>query len=218
MRYALVEVTPREGGIHPVDGQLAEDDDIQRVALHHIHRLSDGSGVLLYYLRGDADRIRELISEHPDTLAGEVSEMGDSIYAYIHFKPEAGSIADELLRLTQELEIVLDPPFECTEGGGFRVTLVGEDAAIQRAAQQTPAGLSAELLELGEYRPERERLASMLTDRQREILRTAIDAGYYEEPRRVTYEDLADELDLSSATVGEHLRRIEGKILTEVDP
>ena len=57
-------------------------------------------------------------------------------------------------------------------------------------------------------------LRSHLTDRQREVLRAALEAGYYEWPRRCTGQEVAAELDISSATFSEHIHAAERKLLT----
>lgn len=59
-------------------------------------------------------------------------------------------------------------------------------------------------------------LRDRLTDRQREVLQLAHDRGYYEWPRRITQEELAEELDLSAATVTQHLRSAEQKLITMI--
>ncbi|WP_435179863.1 helix-turn-helix domain-containing protein [Halorussus sp. AFM4] len=46
-----------------------------------------------------------------------------------------------------------------------------------------------------------------LTDRQREALRTATEMGYYDVPRRVELEDVAEVLGVSRQAVSERLRR-----------
>jgi predicted DNA binding protein len=46
-----------------------------------------------------------------------------------------------------------------------------------------------------------------LTDAQRDILLLALEAGYFEEPREASLEDLAAELDISRQAVGTRLRR-----------
>ncbi|WP_435063442.1 bacterio-opsin activator domain-containing protein [Halobaculum sp. EA56] len=53
-----------------------------------------------------------------------------------------------------------------------------------------------------------------LTDRQREVLRTAFEAGYYDWPRACTGERVADELGISSATFSEHIHAAERKLIT----
>ena len=50
-------------------------------------------------------------------------------------------------------------------------------------------------------------LLESLTDRQLTVLAAAVEAGYFEVPRRATLDDLATEFDLEKSTVSEHLRR-----------
>lgn len=56
-------------------------------------------------------------------------------------------------------------------------------------------------------------LETRLTDRQREILESAHAAGYYDWPREVTAEELAERFDISPATFHQHLRAAERKLL-----
>lgn len=54
-----------------------------------------------------------------------------------------------------------------------------------------------------------------LTDRQREVVERALEAGYFDWPRDVTGEELASELGISRTTFLEHLRKAERKILAD---
>jgi len=56
----------------------------------------------------------------------------------------------------------------------------------------------------------------MLTDRQREILSAAYHGGYYETPRQVTGEDLAESFGISSPTVYNHLQAAHRSLLSSV--
>lgn len=56
-------------------------------------------------------------------------------------------------------------------------------------------------------------LDDRLTDRQREVLRAAYDAGYYEWPRESTGTAVAERLDITSATFSEHIHAAERKLL-----
>ncbi|MDZ5809847.1 bacterio-opsin activator domain-containing protein [Halorubrum sp. AD140] len=56
-------------------------------------------------------------------------------------------------------------------------------------------------------------LAERLTDRQWNTLRLAFERGYFERPRRITQEGIAEELDLSPSTVGQHLHTALRKLL-----
>ena len=59
----------------------------------------------------------------------------------------------------------------------------------------------------------RQVLETELTDRQREVLRAAYDAGYYEWPRECTGADVAEDLGITSATFSEHIHAAERKLL-----
>ncbi|WP_449329046.1 helix-turn-helix domain-containing protein [Salinigranum rubrum] len=72
------------------------------------------------------------------------------------------------------------------------------------------------LKQTGDFQPSMNDPAAQLTDRQIEVVRKAVAAGYYEIPRRVTQRELADEIGVSQGTIGDHLRRIESKIIQSV--
>lgn len=59
----------------------------------------------------------------------------------------------------------------------------------------------------------RETLTERLTEKQLQALRTAYFAGYFEWPRRSSAEEIADSLDISSATLHFHLRHALDKVL-----
>ncbi|WP_440767155.1 bacterio-opsin activator domain-containing protein [Natronorubrum sp. DTA7] len=55
-----------------------------------------------------------------------------------------------------------------------------------------------------------------LTDRQRQVLELALDAGYFERPRRHNTGELAAMLDISRATFTQHLRAAQSKVFEEL--
>jgi predicted DNA binding protein len=54
---------------------------------------------------------------------------------------------------------------------------------------------------------------TLLTDRQREVLETAVREGYFEVPRTCTLADIADELDIDKSTASTVLRRGESRLV-----
>ena len=52
-----------------------------------------------------------------------------------------------------------------------------------------------------------------LSEKQEKIIRLAIDLGYYEWPKKISAQEIAKRLKLSPATVLEHLRKAEFKII-----
>ncbi|QLD87914.1 helix-turn-helix domain-containing protein [Natronomonas salina] len=213
MRYVKVSLIPTEGDVDPVGDEIAAEPSLQREAILHINRLNDGTVVLLTRLRGDADALDGILGSREDVLSYNVSPLRDGMQAYLHAEPTPTAAA--LLDLTQEHEFVLDTPIEYGPDG-IRVAVIGEEETVRQAIEDVPEEIRVELEQLSDYDPELRELSSMLTDRQREILDTAADLGYYEVPRRATHQDIADELDLSTTTVGEHLRKIEARMLSEI--
>jgi predicted DNA binding protein len=118
-----------------------------------------------------------------------------------------------MLARGRDLELVRDMPIELTDDGAQRVTLVGTEEAFARTSPDPPDRVRIEVERMGEYHPEAGRLVDALTARQREVLEAAVDAGYYEAPREATHEDVAERVDCSPATVGEHLQKVERAVL-----
>ncbi|WP_394296308.1 helix-turn-helix domain-containing protein [Natrinema versiforme] len=52
-----------------------------------------------------------------------------------------------------------------------------------------------------------------LTERQRDTVKTALELGYYDIPKRATQEDIAAELNCAPSTAAEHLQKAESQIL-----
>lgn len=57
-------------------------------------------------------------------------------------------------------------------------------------------------------------LDERLTPRQREVLTTAYDLGYYDPERGTTGEAISNELDISAPTVSQHLKAAERKLVS----
>lgn len=99
---------------------------------------------------------------------------------------------------------------------GLAFSVIGAQTEIGRTVTAADeAGLNVFLERLTEYRGPRSRLDA-LTERQREILRTAYGMGYYEVPREATTDDIAAAVDLDPSTVTEHLQRAEHNLLTQI--
>lgn len=56
-------------------------------------------------------------------------------------------------------------------------------------------------------------VAERLTERQREVMQTAYQAGYYDWPRQCAGTDVAESLDITSATFSQHIHAAERKVL-----
>lgn len=144
-----------------------------------------------------------LVSETDDGCLFEVTVTGELLPS--HLARHGGQLrsmeADH-----QGVELTVDVPKSTAvrefisaleeEYGG--VELVGR-RDVERSMQTSQAFL--------------DHLLDRLTDRQRQVLKTAYYAGFFEWPRNSTGEEVAEMLDISQPTVNRHLRRSQQRLL-----
>ncbi len=211
MRYVEGLLVPDRGWFHPIERRIQQAPGIENERILQMELLEDGTVTTMYELSGDRE-IVEFAAEHmPELITYQISPMQDRIITYAHL--EANEMLQGLLEIPHQYEIVPDFPIEFTRDGAVRLTIVGGEKQIREAMDAIPEGIAVELEKLGSYEPEGERLLTRLTDRQREIAEIAVEMGYYDTPRQVTYDDIAAEVDVAPGTVGEILRKVESRLL-----
>lgn len=224
MRYITIVLTPSEEALQDGNEQMGDDildprelwiDDTlvaTQEVVQYVNLLDDGSAVGIAQFRGDADRFATIEDEFPEIEFCTVTG-GETWLAYMHYEPD--DLQRGFLELIDTEAISIDWP--CREtADGLEVTLFGEETALRQMVANLPDGFDLILERTGEYQQDMDDPADRLTDRQIEIVRTAISMGYYDIPRRASQRDLADEIGLSRGTIGEHLRRVEAKIIQSV--
>jgi len=83
------------------------------------------------------------------------------------------------------------------------------DTVREMVASMELHGHNVTLLKLSSVDPE-----ELLTSRQETILVTALERGYFDEPKRTSLVDLAKEFHVSVSTASEILRKATHKIMT----
>jgi len=100
---------------------------------------------------------------------------------------------------------------------GIDLSVVGSDEAISDSvAAIDDAGVAPLLRRLTDFEGTPAGVADRLTDRQREIVETAYDLGYYEIPRAATTDEVADAVGVTPSTVAEHLQRAEKNVIGRI--
>lgn len=211
MRYVTGVLRPVEK-LHPTIPAVTGTPDVTPLAIHQTRLLDDGTEVTLLEVRGDLERLHDVLSSHPPLIEHEIAGDRDGV-VFCHSKPHQR--ARNLLRVKDEYELVLRMPFTFTGDGGLRVTLIGDDSEFQEAVDNLPDELDLEIEGIGDYQPHTRRLFSTLTERQQEVLGVAVREGYYEDPRQVSQRELAETLGIAPGTVSQTLRRIEANVFSE---
>jgi predicted DNA binding protein len=214
MRYVTVRLTPTDGGaFHPLGQALADADDITREAIHQVELLGDGTGVMLAEARGNQERYERILADSEYVHRYAVTGVEGRWYAYLQFEPK--EINRRMLEHRQESAMMMEMPVETNPDGSMDVTLVGEEGAFADAVPRDQDAYDVALLETGQRPPRIDDLFACLTERQQTILETAVELGYYENPRQATQQDIADAVDATAGTVGEHLRKIEHRVFSQ---
>ncbi|ELY62279.1 helix-turn-helix domain-containing protein [Natronolimnohabitans innermongolicus] len=146
----------------------------------------------------------EDMRDHPQITELTLAQWSDS-EATVHFE----TTAPLLLFSARDSGMPIELPVEIVDGEATIEVTGSRDRLAQLAEQLERFGL--------QYRIDhvRERLheSQLLSDRQLEVLAAAVEAGYYDTPRRCSLTDLADRLDIAKSTCSETLHRAEEAII-----
>ena len=94
--------------------------------------------------------------------------------------------------------------------GELTATIIGTHAAISSLGEQLQTdGLCFEVVFIQTSHD----VNQVLTDRQKEVLFTAVEHGYYQNPRQCTLTDIADILGIAKSTCSGTLQRTEAAIV-----
>lgn len=206
MREAVLSLGDSELAELGVADLVAVARDAGVVALEELVCHGNASVVRLEVERaidaGEFDAI-EYVTEHE-----RVPSDGDTEQYVVAFTTPA--FGDRITEYADDLVGTCDPELAAD---GATISLVGPQDAIRGTVEEyETAGASLDLERLGTYAGRQDPLDE-LTARQREVVETAFDEGYYEVPREASTADVAAELGVDDSTVAEHLQRAERNLL-----
>ena len=95
----------------------------------------------------------------------------------------------------------------------FTVSIRGTTEALRQVRNAFKDLVGNVTIKLGAESLQGPEFKSILPQKQRLVLETAIEMGYYSRPRKCTQRDIAKVLDIKQATVSEHLQSAESKII-----
>ncbi len=151
----------------------------------------------------DYSRFEAGLADDPTVAAYEqvIALDGEAFYA-IRYTDHAILFSTEVARCNG---VVLDMENDGT-AWRFKVWLPDRAAARDLWTAATEAELDVELVRVNEHGSIIEANYGM-TEAQRDAVLTALDLGYFDEPRGITLAELADELDISEPSASRLIRR-----------
>lgn len=123
-----------------------------------------------------------------------------------------------LLFAVRDSGVPVEMPFDIVDGKAEWTVTAPRDRLSELGEQLEAFGVPYTV----EYVREEVGSEQLLTDRQFEVVRTAVEEGYYDTPRTCSLTELAEELGVAKSTCSESLHRAEGRIvkqfLADADP
>ncbi|WP_340100678.1 helix-turn-helix domain-containing protein [Salinibaculum salinum] len=114
-----------------------------------------------------------------------------------------------LLLPARDSGVPLEMPFEIQDGTATWEVTAPSERLSELGTQLESFGISFTV----DYVQQRLNEEQLVTDRQRRVVQTALEEGYYDTPRDSSLTELADSLDIAKSTASETLHRAEEKII-----
>ena len=126
-------------------------------------------------------------------------------------------VPDEYVMLMKkfDLDLIWDTPTIIAEDK-LVISVIGDKDSLKRFFEAVK--LIGEIKRI-KYLPlvfQNYNILSCLTDRQKEIVLVAKRSGYYDYPRGITGEQLAEKIGISKAATIEHLRKAEARLISNI--
>jgi hypothetical protein len=169
--------------------------------------LDEEAGVGLVELRTSA--LREVVSDlaSSETVSNVEPLRAAEDEALVQFE----TTEPFLLVSARASGVPLEPPVDIVDGRATVDVRATRDRLARLDEELRALGMSTDL----EYLYTTDDGEPLLTERQRELLETAVAAGYYETPRECTLTELADRLGMAKSSLSETLRRAERRVLSD---
>ncbi len=150
------------------------------------------------------EAVGEQIKSHPSIIDHQTLDITDERRLGKYETTETG-----FYELVEEMSTPPEFPLVVRDGWvEFDLTATREEFDQFLAGLET-AGETYELLSVIDAdRPE-----TLLTDRQQEVMETALREGYFTIPRERTLSDLAETLDIDKSTASDVIRRGENRLM-----
>lgn len=103
------------------------------------------------------------------------------------------------------------------KGGKMKLTLLGSEKQLKLAVEKLKQiQLHFNVMSLTDARFASDSPLSTLTEKQKRVLTTAYELGYYDLPRKIDSEQLAKRLNIRRATLIVHRRKAEKRLLSKM--
>lgn len=213
MKHVRVRITAdgRAGDIHPMYGVMTEAPFVERATAEQWNYTGDAFGIL-HYVVGDADALERAMQEIPEVVGYDIERV-DERSCYVYIRDATTDSLREMFGPISAGGLIVVPPIKYEPDGTVVFSMFGPDDEVQDAIEDVSVPVDVTVEAVGGLAGTTAAIESRLTARQREVVETAVEIGYYDVPRTASQEAIAAELDCAPSTIAEHLRKCEARTL-----
>ncbi|MFB6200631.1 MAG: helix-turn-helix domain-containing protein [Halorhabdus sp.] len=208
MQHVRLRTSPQAGHAPPIFQLLADAPFVSESRLVDWNLRKRPTGLLV--LDGDLERIAETL-ETQSNVAWDLAPVSDR-RTYLRVRLDPGPLASSVFSAVQTEGVIVVKPIVYRDGFVY-VRLVGDAGPLQNCLDSIPETVDVTLEGIDAGVPPTPEPVSQLSERQRETVQTALELGYYTQPRQATHADIAAQLDCSTSTVSEHLQKAEATLV-----
>jgi hypothetical protein len=214
VKYLRLRLRPQLTDVPSLFTLIADSPFVTETRLVQVDTADPDRPTMLLEMDGDRERVRERLAVDELVDEFDISPRDEDRF-YVHLQPETPPFVSTALEALSREGVVIVTPVVYRDGE-VRARLAGEAGDLQRAVDAFPPRIAVDVEEVGSFVGGPGTVVDRLSDRQREALRIAFEAGYYENPRRATQADVAERLGCAPSTAGEHLRKAEARLVESV--
>lgn len=213
MKHARVRITAhgKERDIHPMYGVMTQASFVERATALQWNYTGDALGIL-HYVVGDADALETAMGDIPEVIGYDVARV-DARSFYVYVRDTTTGPLQEMFAPVTSGGILVVPPVKYEPDGTVVFSMFGPDDELQEAVTSVPEPIDVTIEAVGGLADTAAAVEAGVTDRQREVVKTAVTRGYYDIPRTASQAEIAAELDCAPSTVAEHLRKVESRMM-----
>lgn len=216
MKYVDVWLRQPDQLTHPMQAFVRHEDAVRYEELKAWNlRGEPGVEYALYYVEGDRERYRDALEEVDTIREYSIAPIDDEAF-HVYVCEETRPETTAWRAAFDALELVVVPPIRVDERGTMGLTLVGDGEDIARLLEDVPDEIVVRIDEIGTYDRRGGTIASALSDRQLDAVSVALEAGYYDVPRRASLAEVAAELEIAESSASLLLRRAERAVLSRL--
>jgi len=174
---------------------------------------TDSRGVTaLFEVEGDREVVDGALGALEEVVSVETTPASESTFYQLVTLDGSGSVIRRIARWVTSDGLVVCKPIVYRDGA-VHAQFVGSTGTIRRVVDRLPAFVDIDVHEIGGDGFAPGNPLGALSSRQREAIVAAAAAGYYDDPKQATHEDIAAALGCAPSTASEHLRKAESKLV-----